>query len=233
MGEQVAGAQAGRVEARRPARVGEAAGARVQPARRPARRPVRSGPPSRQVRASRPKLVEDRVPAPLDRRAVLVRDDPRGSSAGCRRGGCADAARSRSRPGRRQRRLRAAGVRHARRTRDHAGGLEAVDEPGDPAAREQDAGGEDAHPQPPARGRGELEQRVVLGQRDAVSGLELLVEAAEQAGVGVQEGAPRAEARVIRGGREPGTGSAAAAFEGARQRGRSSWRRSYRIAHGS
>ncbi len=39
---------------------------------------------------------------------------------------------------------------------------EAVDEPGDPAPREQDAVGEAAHPQPPLGRLGELEERRVF-----------------------------------------------------------------------
>ena len=57
----------------------------------------------------------------------------------------------------------------------------------------------DAHPQPAAGGVGELEQRVVLGERQAVRRLELLVEPPGEPGVGVQERPPRAEARVGRG----------------------------------
>ena len=43
-----------------------------------------------------------------------------------------------------------------------------------------------------------VEQRVVLGERQVVLGAQLLVEAPGHAGVGLEEGAPRLEARVAR-----------------------------------
>ena len=84
---------------------------------------------------------------------------------------------------------------------DHPVGDEPVDEPRDPAPRQQHAVGEDAHPQATARGVGELEQRVVLGERQAVLRLQLLVQAAREPRVRLQERAPRAEARVGGAGR--------------------------------
>jgi hypothetical protein len=69
-----------------------------------------------------------------------------------------------------------------------------VDEPGDPAPRQDDPLGEDVHPDPPAGGVGDLEEGVVLRKRQAVGRLELLVEAPGDPGVGVQEAPPRAHA---------------------------------------
>jgi hypothetical protein len=51
------------------------------------------------------------------------------------------------------------------------------------------------HPEPPAGRLGELQERVVLGQRQVVLGAEVLVEEALEAGVGDEEVAP---------GRDPG-----------------------------
>ena len=86
-------------------------------------------------------------------------------------------------------------------------GHEPVDEAGDAAAREQHPLREDAHPEA-AAGRGrELEQRVVLGERQAVGRLQLVVEPAGEARVGLEEGPPGAEARVARRDRVAATGA--------------------------
>jgi hypothetical protein len=54
------------------------------------------------------------------------------------------------------------------------------------------------HPHPAAGRLGELEERVVLGQRQVVLGAELLVEQTLEAGVGGEEPAPRRDARIAR-----------------------------------
>ena len=59
---------------------------------------------------------------------------------------------------------------------------EPVHEAGDPAPRQQHAVREHAHPEAATRGVGELEQRVVLGEREAVGRLQLLVEPAREHG---------------------------------------------------
>ena len=73
---------------------------------------------------------------------------------------------------------------------------QAVDEPGDAALAEEHAVGQLAHPDPPVRRLRDGQQGVVLGERQVVLGAQLLVEAARDPGVGLQERAPRLEARV-------------------------------------
>ena len=86
--------------------------------------------------------------------------------------------------GRREDGLGAAGVRRAQVALDGAVGDEPVDQPGHAAPAQQDPVRELVHPQPPAGRLGELEQRVVLGERQVVLRPEILVEAAARAGRG-------------------------------------------------
>ena len=60
--------------------------------------------------------------------------------------------------------LLAAGIGLAGDALHGAGGLEAVDQPGDPAARQDHAVGQDVHPDATAGSVRDLEERVVLGQ---------------------------------------------------------------------
>ena len=101
--------------------------------------------------------------------------------------------------------LLAAGVRLAGDPLDAALRLEAVDQPGDPAARQDHPLGQDVHPDAPTgRGR-DLEERVVFGERQAVGRLELIVEPPRDPRVGDEEAAPGADTRRLggagRGGR--------------------------------
>ena len=91
-------------------------------------------------------------------------------------------------------------------------GHETVHEARDAAPGEQDPLREDAHPQAAAGGIGELQQRVVLRQRDAVRGLQLLVQGApEQARVRLDQGPPGAKPGVGGGDRDARGGGAWAA----------------------
>ncbi len=80
--------------------------------------------------------------------------------------------------GRREDRLGAAGVRHARVTLDRPIRDQAIDEARNPASAQEDLVGELMHPEPPSRRLGELEEGVVLGQRQVVLGTQVLVEEA-------------------------------------------------------
>ena len=82
-------------------------------------------------------------------------------------------------------------------------GDEAVDQPGHPAAAEEDAVGELVHPEPPARRLGQLEQGGVLGERELVLGAQVVVEASAEQGMGGQERPPRPQAGIP-GGQGPG-----------------------------
>ena len=96
-------------------------------------------------------------------------------------------------PGMRQEGLLAAGIRLAGDPLDAALGLEAVDEPGDAAARQEDPLGEDVHPDPPAGRRRDLEQGVVFREGQAVGRLELVVEPAGDPGMSLEEAPPRGD----------------------------------------
>ena len=205
MAEQVRGPEPGRIEARRPGGVGEAARAGPEPSRvtvtPPAGATARSGLGGRaslvdgpRVRAQRRRdLAEGRI---RGRRAPPARAG-RGRIAGCRRGGSRRPSRSRSRPAAvRSASWPRASVSQAIRSTQPCG-LEAVDEPGDPAPRQEDPLGEDVHPDPPSRRRRDLEQRVVLGEGQAVGRLELVVEPAGDPGMRLEEASPRGDARRI------------------------------------
>ena len=86
--------------------------------------------------------------------------------------------------------LGAPGVAEARVALDRAVEDEPVDEAGHAAPAEQDAIGELVHPEPSAGRLGELEEGVVLGEREVVLGAEVLVEQPLETGVGEQEPAP-------------------------------------------
>jgi hypothetical protein len=97
-----------------------------------------------------------------------------------------------------QDRLGPARIRDARIPLHGAVPHEPIDQPGDAAPAEEDLVGQAVHPHPPAGGLGELEEGVVLGQREVVLLAELLVEQPLEAGVGGQEPAPGGDARVAR-----------------------------------
>ena len=199
VGEQPGATEARRVEQRRPGRVGEAAGAGVTrpgarpPLRSPGVRPA-SGIAHDGLGARRAaELVEDRGRRPARPRPGPPSRSGRGSSAGRRRG----ASRTRPAAAPRRRRVSAASAPRASvthcRPHDHAAGLEPVDQPRDPAPRQQHPVRERAHPEPAIGRVDELEQRVVLGEREPVRRLQLLVQPPEQARVGMDEArhAPR------------------------------------------
>ncbi len=96
--------------------------------------------------------------------------------------------------GRRQDRLRAAGVGQARVALDQAVEDEPVDQPRDAALAQDHAVGQLAHPDPPIGRVRDSQQGVVLGERQVVLGAQLLVEPPRDPGVGLEEGAPRFDA---------------------------------------
>ena len=73
---------------------------------------------------------------------------------------------------------------------DQAVALHPVDEPGHAAARQHHPLGQLRHAQVPV-GLGELDHHVVVGDREAALGLELLLERGEDRGLGPDEGPPR------------------------------------------
>ena len=81
-----------------------------------------------------------------------------------------------------------------------------VHESGHAALAELQVLGQDAHPEPPILGLGEQQERLVLGERQAMLHPEVLVEAAPHAGMGEHERAPRSQARIGSPER-PGDGS--------------------------
>src|SRR4051794_15805360 len=92
-----------------------------------------------------------------------------------------------------QARERAARVGRARLAPDEAVLLEAVDEPREPAAREQHGIGEVAHAHALTLGARDVDEHVVRGDGEPVLGLELGVERAHERGMGAQEAAPGVE----------------------------------------
>ncbi len=87
----------------------------------------------------------------------------------------------------------AAGVLLAALADDEVAALEPVDEPGQPAAAEQQPLGELAHPQASVLGLGEVEQHLVGGERQVVRPLELLVEVGDDLAMGAKEAPPGRE----------------------------------------
>ena len=108
------------------------------------------------------------------------------------------ASRNRSRPAGGENGLRAAGIGQARVSLDRSVRDEAVDQSGHAAPAQQDPIGELVHPEPAAGRLGELEERVILGERQVMFGAEVLVEEPLEAGMGDQEVAPRRDTRVAR-----------------------------------
>ena len=93
----------------------------------------------------------------------------------------------------REHRVEAAPVVVAGVADEQALALEPVDEAGHAGAGEQHAVGELRHPQPLLRGVLEVDQDVVRGQGEAMGGIELGVERAQQRRVDAQHPAPGAE----------------------------------------
>ena len=93
--------------------------------------------------------------------------------------------------------LRAAGVDQAGTPLDEAVGHEPIDQPGHAALAQDHPIGQLAHPHAPTRRLGDVEERVVLGERQVVLGAKVLVEAARHAGVRLEEGAPRGESGIV------------------------------------
>lgn len=98
--------------------------------------------------------------------------------------------------GRREDGLGAATVGRAGRALHEPVGDETVDQPGNSRAAQEHAFGEDVHPEPAVRRRGELEERVVFRQRKAVLVSQLVVEAPADAGVRLEKGPPGRQPRV-------------------------------------
>ena len=76
---------------------------------------------------------------------------------------------------------------------DGAGADEPVDEPRQPALAEQHRGGEVGHAEAPVRGVAQVEQHLVLVQREAVRGAKPGVEVADEGAVHAEEPAPGGE----------------------------------------
>ena len=90
-----------------------------------------------------------------------------------------------------------AGVAGARLAAQEAVGLEAVDQAGQAAAAEDHRAGEVAHAHAVLVGVGELHEHLVGHERQAVPGLELVVERLRQRGVGAQQTPPGAQLAIV------------------------------------
>src|SRR5439155_6739285 len=81
------------------------------------------------------------------------------------------------------------------------GVLHAVDQAGEPTRREEHRAGQLVHGEVALRGALEPEEHLVPRHRDAVFGLQLVVEPAQERGVGGQEGPPRIHTRLVEAAR--------------------------------
>ncbi len=211
-GQQRVGAGAGRVEGGSPGGVGEPAGA-ASAGRRPRRSGLQrlgdraaGGENAPSAGACRPRTTASRARRSPSRSASGM-GERKWSSTPRRCTGAASRRRSRPAAVSSAQDPRAS-VGQARRATSPST-CEPVDEARDAAARQHDPVGELAHPEAPLVGDRELDEGVVVGEGEAAFDLELRLQAPRHHGVGLQEGDPRAQARIIGAGRPDDVGGGA------------------------